>query len=145
MLAGEERRRDRPRSRAVRRARRSVASRTPGSPIRSGSTTALAPDYARTVDIHRKPGYDPCELFFDPKLRFPKLHAARRLLQKKLGFRMTMDVVPLDATIVRGSHGLPAADPSDRPILIGHGPNPGPSVPMIAVRNLLLNALELSD
>ena len=26
----------------------------------------LAPDYARTVDIHRKPGYDPCELFFDP-------------------------------------------------------------------------------
>ena len=43
-----------------------VASRTPGSPIRSGSTTAQAPDYARTVDIHRKPGYDPCELFFDP-------------------------------------------------------------------------------
>ena len=79
------------------------------------------------------------------KLRFPKLHAARRLLQKKLGFRMTMDVVPLDATIVRGSHGLPAADPRDRPILIGHGPNPGPSVPMIAVRDLLLNALELSD
>ena len=26
------------------------------------------PDFARTVDIHRKPGYDPCELFFDPKL-----------------------------------------------------------------------------
>lgn len=105
----------------------------------------VAPDYARAVAIHHKPGFDPCELFFDPKLRFPKLHAARRLLQKKLGFRMTMDVVPLDATIVRGSHGLPAADPLDRPILIGHGPNPGPIVPMIAVRDLVLNALELSE
>jgi predicted AlkP superfamily pyrophosphatase or phosphodiesterase len=103
----------------------------------------LAPDYARAVAIHAKPGFDPCELFFDPRLRFPKLHAARRLLQKKLGFRMTLDVVPLDATIVRGSHGLPAADARDRPILIGHGPNPGPTVPMTGVRDLLLEALGL--
>jgi predicted AlkP superfamily pyrophosphatase or phosphodiesterase len=102
-----------------------------------------APDYARAVAIHHKPGFDPCELFFDPRLWFPKLHAARRLVQKKLGFRMTMDVVPLDAAIVRGSHGLAAADSWDRPILIGHGPNPGPSVPMTAVRDLLLNALGL--
>jgi hypothetical protein len=102
-----------------------------------------APDYARAVAIHHKPGFDPCELFFDPKLWFPKLHAARRLLQKKLGFRMTMDVVPLDAAIVRGSHGLNAADPRDRPILIGHGPNPGPTVPMTGVRNLVLDALGL--
>jgi predicted AlkP superfamily pyrophosphatase or phosphodiesterase len=105
---------------------------------------AVAPDYARSVAIHHKPGFDPCELFFDPKLRFPKLHAARRLVQKKLGFRMTMDVVPLDAAIVRGSHGLAAADPLDRPILIGHGPNPGPSVPMTSVRDLILGALDLS-
>jgi predicted AlkP superfamily pyrophosphatase or phosphodiesterase len=103
-----------------------------------------APDYARAVAIHHKPGFDPCELFFDPQLRFPKLHAARRLLQKKLGFRMTMDVVPLDASIVRGSHGLAASDPRDRPILIGHGPNPGDSVPMTRVRDLLLAALELN-
>jgi hypothetical protein len=102
-----------------------------------------APDYARSVAIHHKPGFDPCELFFDPKLRFPKLHAGRRLLQKKLGFRMTMDVVPLDASIVRGSHGLAAADTLDRPILIGHGPNPGPTVPMTAVRDLILGALGL--
>lgn len=102
-----------------------------------------APDYARSVAIHHKPGFDPCELFFDPRLRFPKLHAARRLLQKKLGFRMTMDVVPLDASIVRGSHGLAAADPLDRPILIGHGPNPGRSAPMTAVRDLVLGALGL--
>jgi predicted AlkP superfamily pyrophosphatase or phosphodiesterase len=103
----------------------------------------LAPDYARAVAIHHKPGFDPCELFFDPRLWFPKLHAARRLIQKKLGFRMTMDVVPLDASIVRGSHGLAAANPLDRPILIGHGPVPGSSVPMTRVRELLLGALGL--
>jgi predicted AlkP superfamily pyrophosphatase or phosphodiesterase len=105
----------------------------------------LAPDYARAVAIHHKPGFDPCELFFDPRLRFPKLHAARRLLQKKLGFRMTMDVVPPDASIVRGSHGLAALDPLDRPILIGHGPKPGESVPMTTVRDLLLDALGLGN
>ncbi len=104
---------------------------------------AAAPDYARAVAIHHKPGFDPCELFFDPKLRAPKLHAARRLLQKKLGFRMTLDVVPLDAAVVRGSHGLAAADPRDRPLLVGHGPNPGPSVPMTAVKGLLLDAIGL--
>lgn len=103
-----------------------------------------APDYARAVAIHHKPGYDPCELFFDPKLWFPKLHAARRLVQKKLGFRMTMDVVPLDAAIVRGSHGLAAPDAMDRPILIGHGPNPGMTVPMTKVKELLLTALDLT-
>jgi predicted AlkP superfamily pyrophosphatase or phosphodiesterase len=102
-----------------------------------------APDYARAVAIHAKPGFDPCELFFDPKLWFPKLHAARRLVQKKLGFRMTMDVVPLDASIVRGSHGLAAADPRDRPILIGHGEKPGDSAPMTTVRDLVLGALGL--
>jgi predicted AlkP superfamily pyrophosphatase or phosphodiesterase len=100
-----------------------------------------APDYARAVAIHHKPGFDPCELFFDPKFKFPKLHAARRLLQKKLGFRMTLDVVPLDARIVRGSHGLPAARPEDGAILIGHGPAPAESpVPMTAVRNRLIRA-----
>jgi hypothetical protein len=103
----------------------------------------LAPDYARAVAIHHKPGFDPCELFFDPKLMFPKLHAARRLIQKKLGFRMTMDVVPLDGFLVRGSHGLAAADPLDRPILIGHGRSPGPSVPMVDVRDLILGAMGL--
>jgi predicted AlkP superfamily pyrophosphatase or phosphodiesterase len=104
---------------------------------------AAAPDYARAVAIHHKPGFDPCELFFDPGLRFPKLHAARRLIQKKLGFRMTMDVVPLDGAIVRGSHGLAATDPLDRPILIGRGPNPGSTVPMTAVKEMLLTALGL--
>ena len=84
----------------------------------------LAPDFARTVDIHRKPGYDPCELFFDPGLWWPKGRAIRRLVQKKLGFRTLFDVIPLDPALVRGSHGVPAARPEDRPILIGDGPPP---------------------
>src|SRR5262249_13540154 len=78
-----------------------------------------APHFARTVDIPRKPGYDPCELFFDPRLAWPKGRALARLVQKKLGFRTLFDVVPLDPMLVRGSHGVPAARLEDRPILIG--------------------------
>jgi predicted AlkP superfamily pyrophosphatase or phosphodiesterase len=105
-----------------------------------------APDYARAVAIHAKPGFDPCELFLDPKLRFPKLRIARRLLTKKLGFRMTLDVVPLDATIVRGSHGLAALADLDRPLWIGDGPSPGNgAVAMTAVRDAILRALELDE
>jgi predicted AlkP superfamily pyrophosphatase or phosphodiesterase len=79
---------------------------------------AFAPDFARTVDIHRKPGYDPVELFLDPKISLPKLKIAWRLLQKKLGFRMLMDVVPLDATLVKGSHGRRPANKKDWPVFI---------------------------
>jgi predicted AlkP superfamily pyrophosphatase or phosphodiesterase len=103
----------------------------------------LAPDFARTVDIHRKPGYDPCELFFDPHRFWPKGRAVVRLLQKKLGFRTLFDVIPLDASLVRGSHGLRSPTDTDRPILIGVGPSPsgeGP-IPMPAVHGLLLDAL----
>lgn len=78
-----------------------------------------APDFARTVDIHRKPGYDPCELFFDPKRTAPKLRVARKLLSRKLGFRNLLDVTPLDATLVKGSHGVPAATREGRPVFIG--------------------------
>ena len=80
-----------------------------------------APDFARCVDIHRKPGYDPVELFLDPKLRAPKLKVAGKLLKKKLGFRMLMDVVPLDASLVKGSHGVCPHDSADWPVLIGTG------------------------
>ena len=103
---------------------------------------AKAPDYARTVDIHRKPGYDPCELFLDPKLVAPKLRIARRLLAKKLGFRTLFDVISLDPSLVRGSHGLRAARPEDRPLLIGDGPDPGGStLETTDVHQLLLEAL----
>src|SRR5699024_4604475 len=49
-----------------------------------------APDYARNVDIHKKPGYDPVEMFMTSKSR-----ALYKLIRKKLGFRYTMDIVPL--------------------------------------------------
>lgn len=79
---------------------------------------ARAPDFARCVDIHRKPGYDPVELFVDPKIRFPKLKIAGKLLKKKLGFRYLMDVIPLDARLVRGSHGARPASPEQGPLVI---------------------------
>jgi predicted AlkP superfamily pyrophosphatase or phosphodiesterase len=79
---------------------------------------AVAPDFARTVDIHRKPGYDPVELFLDPKIPLVKLKIASKLLKKKLGFRMLMDVIPLDATLVKGSHGIRPRDKSDWPVVI---------------------------
>jgi hypothetical protein len=77
-----------------------------------------APDFARTVDIHRKPGYDPCELFVDPELRAPVLRVVRRLAQKKLGFRYLMDLIPLDPTLVKGSHGRIPDDPLDGPVFL---------------------------
>jgi predicted AlkP superfamily pyrophosphatase or phosphodiesterase len=78
-----------------------------------------APDFARCVDIHRKPGYDPVELFLDPDLPLPKLKIAWRVLQKKLGQRMLMDVIPLKPELVRGSHGRHATTPEQGPLLIG--------------------------
>ena len=83
---------------------------------------ARAPDFARTVDIHRKPGYDPCELFVDPALRFPALRVARRLAQKALGMRYLMDVIPLDPALVRGSHGRLPEDARDGPVWVSGAP-----------------------
>jgi hypothetical protein len=77
-----------------------------------------APDFARTVDIHRKPGYDPVELFIDPALRLPKLKLGLTLAKKQLGFRYLMDVIPLDASLARGSHGRPPATPEEGPLFI---------------------------
>ena len=82
----------------------------------------LAPDFARTVDIHRKPGYDPVELVIDPALTFPKLRIASRLLRKALGMRYLMDVISLDATLVKGSHGRPTDRPEDGPLFITSAP-----------------------
>jgi predicted AlkP superfamily pyrophosphatase or phosphodiesterase len=79
---------------------------------------AKAPDYARTVDIHRKPGYDPVELFLDPSIRLPQLSIGWRLAKRVLGFRTLMDVIPLDASLVKGSHGRPLDDPASGPVLI---------------------------
>ena len=57
---------------------------------------AKAPSFARTVDIHRKPGYDPVEMFFDPATKG----------------------IPLDATLVKGSHGAPPIEPEQRGVLL---------------------------
>lgn len=75
---------------------------------------AKAPDYARSVDIHKKPGYDPVELFMTSKAR-----AAYKLLRKKAGFRYVMDVIPLNATLVKGSHGCINIEKEFYPVLIG--------------------------
>jgi predicted AlkP superfamily pyrophosphatase or phosphodiesterase len=77
-----------------------------------------APDFARTVEIHRKPGYDPVELFLDPGISSPKLAIGKRLAMRKLGFRALMDVIPLDATLVKGSHGRITDDSRDGPLVI---------------------------
>ena len=77
-----------------------------------------APDFARTVDIHRKPGYDPVELFVDPRLKLPQAKVASTLLKKKLGFRYLMDVIPLDASLVKGSHGHITTSLERSPLLI---------------------------
>jgi predicted AlkP superfamily pyrophosphatase or phosphodiesterase len=102
---------------------------------------ARAPDFARTVDIHRKPGYDPVELFIDPQLRAAKARIAWRLAQKILGFRYMMDVISLDAGLVKGSHGRPTDQPEHGPLfisseaeLVSEGP-----VAATAVKGLILD------
>jgi len=77
-----------------------------------------APDFARGVEIHRKPGYDPAELFFNPKDPFVKAKAGLNLAKKMAGLRYAMNVVPLDPSPVRGSHGRLPDSPQDGPILL---------------------------
>lgn len=79
-----------------------------------------APDFARTVEIHRKPGYDPVELFLDPRISSPKLAIGKRLALRKLGFRALMDVIPLDASLVGGSHGRITDRVEDGPLVIAN-------------------------
>jgi predicted AlkP superfamily pyrophosphatase or phosphodiesterase len=102
---------------------------------------ARAPDFARTVDIHRKPGYDPVELFLDPALRLPKAKIGWRLAKKALGFRYLMDVIPLDASLVKGSHGRPTDDAAAGPLVISSEPDLLPDGPVdaTAVKALLLD------
>jgi len=79
---------------------------------------ALRPDFARTVDIHRKPGYDPTELFLDPSIRWPKLKIASVLAKKLLGFRYLMDVISTDPSMVRGTHGRLYDDDALGPVFL---------------------------
>jgi predicted AlkP superfamily pyrophosphatase or phosphodiesterase len=97
---------------------------------------ARAPDFARCVEIHKKPGYDPVEMFLDPTITLPKLRVGWRLLKKQLGFRMLMDVIPLDATLVRGSHGR-VTTPERGPLLISSAPS--------LLRDETLHATDIKD
>ncbi|MET9721000.1 nucleotide pyrophosphatase/phosphodiesterase family protein, partial [Streptomyces rochei] len=105
-----------------------------------------APDFAQLVEIHRKPGYDPVELFMDPHDPYVKVKAATALARKKLGMRYRMAVVPLDASPVRGSHGrLPASD-DDGPLLICSTPRAvGDRVAATDVKQLLLRLAGLES
>jgi len=102
-----------------------------------------APDFARMVDIHRKPGYDPCELFLNPEISSPKLKIALKLLKKKLGFRTLMDVIPLDAGLVKGSHGRVEIPEDTQPILITRKnlKDVSDQVPCEKVRDIILQHL----
>ncbi|HEV8245356.1 MAG TPA: nucleotide pyrophosphatase/phosphodiesterase family protein [Polyangiaceae bacterium] len=101
---------------------------------------ARAPDYARTVDIHNKPGYDPVELFINPALALPMLTVGRKLLARKLGFRSLLDVIALDGSLVKGSHGRVTDDEQEGPLFMSSVPEllPEGAVPAVAVKDLLL-------
>jgi predicted AlkP superfamily pyrophosphatase or phosphodiesterase len=103
-----------------------------------------APDFARTVEIHRKPGYDPAELFLDPDDRLVKARAATALLRKKVGMRYVMGVVPLDPRHVRGSHGRLPATGEDAPVLLcSEGSAARERIAATEVRDLMLELAEL--
>lgn len=101
---------------------------------------AKAPDYARMVEIHRKPGFDPCELYIDPEITLPYLQVGMSLARKTLGFRYTMEVTPLDATLVKGSHGL-VTSKEDAPVFFSSEPRflDGSEVAATSVRDRILD------
>jgi predicted AlkP superfamily pyrophosphatase or phosphodiesterase len=106
-----------------------------------------APDFARGVEIHRKPGYDPAELFFNPADKLAKAKAGLNLVRKKVGLRYAMQVVPLDPTYVRGSHGRLPVDADDGPVLLCSSPTAEPSGALAAtdVHDLLLQLQGVSE
>jgi predicted AlkP superfamily pyrophosphatase or phosphodiesterase len=94
---------------------------------------AKAPDFARTVDIHRKPGYDPVELFIDPVISAPKLAVGWKIIKRKLGFRQLLDVISLKETrLVKGTHGRIPDDPAMGPLVITSEPALVPEGPVAA-------------
>jgi predicted AlkP superfamily pyrophosphatase or phosphodiesterase len=100
---------------------------------------SAAPDFARSVDIHRKPGYDPCELFLDGS----KAGMGATLLRKKLGLRYRFKSCPLDASLVKGSHGLPPAAPEDGPVIACSDAAMLPDAPtMIDVKPLVVRMIK---
>ena len=93
---------------------------------------AKAPDYARAVDIHKKPGYDPVEMFMTSKAR-----AGYKLLRKMAGFRYVMDVIPLDATLIKGSHGCVTTPPDFHPVIITDNELPAQNISAVDVHDVI--------
>ena len=79
---------------------------------------ARAPDFARCVDIHKKPGYDPCELLVDPAITLPALRIAKFKIARALGFRASLQLTPLDASLVKGTHGRTQLAPGFEPVVL---------------------------
>ena len=79
---------------------------------------ARAPDFARCVDIHKKPGYDPCELLIDPAITLPALRVAKFKIARALGFRASLHLTPLDASLVKGTHGRAQLAPGFEPVVL---------------------------
>jgi predicted AlkP superfamily pyrophosphatase or phosphodiesterase len=102
-----------------------------------------APDFARTVEIHRKPGYDPVELFLDPAIRIPPLTVGWKLMKRKAGFRSLLDVIPLDASLVKGSHGRRTGWDEEGPVFISTAKDlvPVTKINSVDVHDLLLRHL----
>lgn len=100
-----------------------------------------APGYARTVDILRKPGYDPLELFIDKNIRFPGAKYVWSLLKDKVGFRMLFDFIPLDASLCVASHG----SNTDGPVLLTQHPEllPDERLHATQVHDVILDHLGL--
>lgn len=96
------------------------------------------PDFANCVDIHHKPGYDPRDLFSQASM--PAI--AWKLAKKKLGFRQLMDVIPLDASLVKGTHGRIDNPAELQPVMIGGG-HANETLPCTAVRVVILEAMGL--
>jgi predicted AlkP superfamily pyrophosphatase or phosphodiesterase len=100
-----------------------------------------APDFAHCVDIHRKPGYDPVELYIDPNIRIPLLATGWRLLKKNLGLRTLMDVIPTDAGLVQGTHGRPPDDPDAGALYISSAAGQDRPLQATAVKDFLLDMM----
>lgn len=101
----------------------------------------LAPDFARSVDIHNKPGYDPVEMFMNPANPFIKLRAAYKLGRKLLGFRYRMDVIPLDASLIKGSHGSINVEKEYYPVLISNRKSQKSEVSSTDIYNVIWESL----
>jgi hypothetical protein len=102
---------------------------------------ARAPDFARTVAIHQKPGYDPVEMFADPNIKWLMPLVGWKLLKKKLGFRVLMDIIPLDPLLIRGSHGNVPKDQVDWPVLFANGLTPGATLSATGVYQVIWDQL----